>query len=119
MPIDARTFIAATLFCVAPAAHAHAKVLESSPRNGETVAAAPPEVRLKFSEAVEINFTTIKLVGPDGKDVPVAKPKAAAEDDSKVVLPLPALPSGAYTAQWSTVGHDGHRTKGELAFTVK
>jgi methionine-rich copper-binding protein CopC len=32
---------------------------------------------------------------------------------------VPTLAAGAYKAQWSTVGHDGHRVKGELSFTVK
>ena len=114
-----RCLAAAALTLATHAAFAHARVLEASPRNGDVLATAPAELRLKFNEAVEMGFTSVKLLGPDGKDVAVGKPEAVGSEGNAIVLSLPALASGAYKAQWAAVGHDGHRTKGEVAFSVK
>jgi methionine-rich copper-binding protein CopC len=34
-------------------------------------------------------------------------------------LAVPTLAPGKYTVQYTAVGHDGHRRKGEYSFTVK
>ena len=103
---------------VSTPAFAHASVESASPRNGATLSSPPPEIRLRFNEPLEPTFTSIKLFGPSGQEV-TAVEKVRVEDGRIVVLPLPTLSSGAYKAEWMSVGHDGHHVHGTLAFTVK
>jgi len=99
-------------------AHAHGTVETASPKNGATLGTPPSEIRLKFSEALEPAFTSVKLFSSSGQQVATSE-KARVEDGKTVVLPLPTLAPGGYKAQWMSVGHDGHPVRGELTFTVK
>ncbi len=99
-------------------AFAHAVLKQTVPEKAATLTATPLQMRLQFNEPLEAAFTSIKLVGPRG-DVPTDKATLDVSDPSLVLMPLPTLPRGAYKTQWTTMGHDGHRVKGEFAFTVK
>jgi len=116
-------FLAAAGFALAAAAtspaFAHAKLQSSDPRAGSTLASAPRQVRLKFNEALEPSFSTIRLVGSGNQQVALAGTKVDKADPTVMTAPLPPLSAGAYRLQWSTMGHDGHKVKGELAFTLK
>ena len=103
----------------APAAWAHAALQRSEPPAGSTLAAAPKQLRLHFNEALEPAFASVRLTGPDGKEVVTEKAAVDKIDGKTLVLPLPALAAGAYKARWSAMGHDGHRMKGEVGFAVK
>jgi methionine-rich copper-binding protein CopC len=74
---------------------------------------------MQFSEPIEIAFTSVKLLGPEAREVATVMARADKADARAAVVPLPSLASGVYRAQWSTMGHDGHPVKGEIAFTVK
>jgi methionine-rich copper-binding protein CopC len=110
---------AAVLFAaVVASAYAHGIVETSTLEPGSRLSAPPSEIRLRFSEALEPTFTSVKLFGPSGQQVTTPE-KAHVEDGKTVIQPLPPLPSGAYKAQWMSAGHDGHHIQGELTFTVK
>jgi methionine-rich copper-binding protein CopC len=113
-----KLLVALALAACAQFASAHAHLIDSTPANGEAVA-SPPSMRLKFSEALETNFSSVALVGPGGKDVAAGKVEAAAGDAGTVTVSLPTLTPGAYSANWSALAKDGHRTKGTIMFTVK
>ena len=111
---------AALIAAVAPqAAWAHAALRSADPPAGSTVAGAPKQIRLQFNEPLEPAFTSVKVVGPGGQEIATRKALLDKADATTVVLPLPLLGAGAYKAQWSTMGHDGHRIKGEFGFTVQ
>jgi methionine-rich copper-binding protein CopC len=114
-----RLLACAALMLAAASAFAHAKLHDSTPADGATVTSPPAELRLRYDEPVEAALSSVKLTGP--ADAAVATEKVAADkaDPKTLVLPLPRLAPGAYRAEWTTVGHDGHRTKGEIRFTVK
>ena len=114
-----RLLLAALFAMTTQSALAHGKLLSSDPANGSAVATAPVEIRMKFSEPIEIAFTSVKLLGPEAKEIATVKAQAGKEDARTAVVPLPGLAAGNYRAQWSTMGHDGHHVKGEIAFTVK
>lgn len=112
----AATLLASTL---ASPAWAHAKLQASEPKAGTTVAASPAQIRLQFNETLELPFSKIKLI--DAKDAMI-EPSAVAldkADPKAMVATMPALPSGPYRVLWSTMTRDGHKVKGEYAFTVK
>ena len=115
----AHSLLALILAAMAVPALAHGKLVNSTPSNGATLPAAPREIRFQFSEPVEPTFTVVKLLGPAGQDVATNKAHVDETDAKTVVVGLPGLSAGAYRARWSTMGHDGHRVKGEIGFTVK
>lgn len=100
-------------------AFAHAKLQASTPADHATVSPAPAELRLQFNEAVEVAMSSIRLTGPGDAALATGQVAADPQDDKALVLTLPKLASGDYRVRWSTMGHDGHHTKGEIRFTVK
>ena len=107
------------LAAFASSAFAHAKLQTSTPANGATLSAAPSELRFEYNEAVEPAMSSVKLVGPDSKPVTTDKAEVSKDDDKVLLVKVPKLPAGAYRVEWSTMGHDGHHTKGTVSFTVK
>ena len=114
-----RALSLAALALTGATAFAHAKILKSNPANGSTVNAAPTELRLQYNELVEAAASTVKLIGLGGVVIAPEKAIADKENAKTLVLGLPRLGAGDYRAEWSTMGHDGHRTKGKIRFTVK
>lgn len=112
---------AALAFAVigASAAFAHGKLEMSIPANGAKLTAAPAELKFQFSEPVEPATSTVKLLGPGDKEVVLDKAHAEKDDSKSIVVGVPKLEAGDYRAQWATSGHDGHRVRGEIRFSVK
>ena len=94
---------------------AHAKLVSVTP-NG--MAMPPPtELRLNFSEGIEIKFTKVKVTGPDKKAVETGPAKLDPSDNTVVIVPLATmLPDGKYTVDWQAGSADGHKTKGTYGF---
>ena len=112
--------VAAVLYLgLASSALAHARLVTSSPTANSTVAFAPTELRLKFSEGVEISFSKLKLTGPLMIVIETGPARLAADDNSLVIVPVPALLNvGKYTVDWQAVSSDGHRTSGGFVFEL-
>jgi len=104
---------------VTTSALAHAKLQSSDPQAGSTLGAAPKQVRLKFNEALEPAFSKIKLSGPQKNEIPITATSVDKADPTVMTAPLPALSPGEYHIRWSTMTHDGHKTKGEVTFKIK
>jgi methionine-rich copper-binding protein CopC len=115
--------LSVTTFALATAAtssaFAHAKLESSDPKAGSTLNSAPKQVRIKFNETIESSFSKIKLTGPQDKEIPVTATTVDKADPTAMIAPLPALSPGEYHIHWSTMTHDGHKAKGEVAFKVK
>ena len=103
---------------VTGAAWAHATLQSATPAK-DAVVAAPKEVAMKFNEKLEAAFSSAKLIDSSGKVVETEKAALDQADPSVMKLNVPKLSPGKYTVQYVVVGHDGHRRKGEYAFTVK
>ena len=101
----------------APRAAAHALVLESSPRVNEALAASPARIFLRFNSRIEKGLSSIRVMGPAGRPVPLP---VAAPDRSpdRLVAPLPTLQPGTYLVRWKVLSADGHVTEGVFRFTV-
>ena len=96
---------------------AHAYVVASDPPHRAALETPPARVRLQFSEPVEPAFARATL-RCGGKPVPGRLGTSASADGRTVTIQLPAPPAGECLLAWSIVARDGHRTKGELAFSV-
>lgn len=112
--------LAAALTLAAGPALAHAHLKSSVPAAGATVAAAPSELDLSFSEGVNPKFTGLTLTGPAGAAAPTGAAKLGPGGDTTLVVPVTGpLAAGAYTVRWHALATDGHKTDGSYTFTVK
>jgi putative copper export protein/methionine-rich copper-binding protein CopC len=110
--------ILAALVFLPGQAFAHGALRSASPGDGDRLAVAPGELRLTFTEAVELDFARLALRGPAGT---VELGPLALHPDSPTVLigsirgPLTA---GTYTVNWQVAGADGHPVRGEYTFVI-
>jgi copper resistance protein C len=98
-------------------AFAHAHLERASPAVGSTVAAAPKEVVLWFSEKLEPAFSTIEVRDAKGGAVQVGKATIDG-DRTQLRVRLKALGPGTYKVIWRVLSMDTHRTQGDFGFTV-
>jgi copper transport protein len=101
----------------APSAFAHAILQQSSPGNDEVVRISPPAVTLKFNEAVETAFGSIRLYDCGGKRVDSGK-ISRPDQRSVSVLVGNRLPRGSYTVTWRVISADSHPVAGAFVFHV-
>ena len=73
-------------------AHAHAQLQRASPLVGSTVASAPSEVRLWFTQALEPKFTTAQL--RSGSGAVVASGGVDTADPKQIVIRVPRAAGG-------------------------
>jgi methionine-rich copper-binding protein CopC len=99
------------------AACAHAFLDHASPRVGSTVAAAPRELLLWFTEKLEPTFSTAEVRNAQGAVVS-SKAQVAGSDGTELRVPLKALPPGTYSVTWRVLSVDTHRTQGDFTFHV-
>ncbi|TDU83309.1 copper transport protein [Kribbella voronezhensis] len=114
--------IALLAICSPQTASAHAFLTSSSPADGSSLAAAPRQLRLDFSETVVLAATQLDLVSEDGRRYPVSGLRIegeGGEEPARLLATLPVLPKGAYRLSWQTLSADDlHRTAGVLVFGV-
>ena len=108
--------VAILLTCLAPLpAAAHALLKKASPLVGSTVAAAPAEVGMDFSEGVEPSFCTVTVQDAAGARVDHNDLHGAG---SHLAIGVGPLPPGTYKVVWHALSVDTHRTEGSFSFTV-
>ena len=96
-------------------AAAHAFLDHAQPRVGSTVQAAPKEVVLTFTQAVEPAFSRIEVSDAQGVQEQAGPVHGEA---AMLVVPLRPLGPGIYAVRWHVISVDTHRTQGTFAFTV-
>jgi copper transport protein len=102
----------------APTASAHAILQESQPANNAIVRQSPSEVTLRFNEAVETAFGSIRVYDCGGSRVDAGKIVRPAKDTVAVKIDK-TLPRGTYTATWRVISADAHPVAGGFVFNVK
>jgi methionine-rich copper-binding protein CopC len=96
---------------------AHSELLTAVPAPGATLATAPTEIRLTFSEPLATG-STFQLFDQNFR--PISGIAATIDRDSpeELVAATPSLPPGDYTVQWTSVAHDGDTLSGSYSFTL-
>src|SRR6516225_11282845 len=97
------------------AAHAHAFLDHASPLVGSTVANAPREVSLTFTQNLEAAFSSVQVTGPNGARVDAGKPQTSG---NTMHVGLKAAGPGTYHVRWHALSVDTHKTEGSFTFTV-
>lgn len=109
--------VAALLFT--PLASAHAGLEKSVPGSRAVLGKSPPQIELCFNEAVELKFSSIQLLAPDGSAI--AAGKLGLGDTPRCLrasLPLLQKP-GVYTVKYKVLSQDGHLVDYGYTFTLQ
>ena len=101
----------------------HSQLVSSSPGSGDTVATAPTEIRLVFSEPIDPRYTSLDLLDGTGRTLLTAVGAPDPADPRTLVAPIPAglslAPDQIFTVDWRALSAaDGHTTEGFLTFGV-
>ncbi len=103
----------------APAAFAHAQLLDTSPSSGATVPAEPSEVVFEFNQNVGGTLGAVRVYNAAGDQVDnldVAHPDG--HEHWLGVGLKPGLPNGTYTATYRVISADTHIIYGGLVFDI-
>jgi copper resistance protein C len=109
--------LAATL--TPDATMAHAFLDHAMPAVGSTVATAPPELRLFFTQELEPAFSGMTLSGGGGQAIAAGAASVDPLNPAELVLKLPPLAPGHYRVSWHAVSVDTHRTEGTFTFDIQ
>ena len=99
------------------AASAHAFLQSAVPAVGSTVAQAPSQVVITFTEGVEPLFSSIAVQDASGAEVQTGGVHRAG-DDTHLAIGLKPLPPGIFKVTWHVTATDTHKTEGSFRFTV-
>jgi copper resistance protein C len=103
---------------VSVSALAHAFLDHAVPSVGATVAQAPAEVTLWFTEPLEPAFSGIAVTKAAGERVDTRTATIDPKDRQELHVPLKQLASGDYKVSWHVVSVDTHPTQGTFTFDV-
>jgi copper resistance protein C len=103
------------LLLVMGEASAHALLDHAEPRVGNTVATAPREVTLWFTQRLEPAFSTIIVTNAAGQRVDAGKTRVSGNQMS---VSLRSGGAGTYRVNWRVLSVDTHRTDGSFTFRV-
>jgi len=110
--------VVVTLFLVllgTAAARAHAFLDHASPLVGSTVAVAPQEVSLSFTQNLEAAFSGVEVSDAAGARVDQGKPQIGG---NTMRVTLKPLSPGTYRVRWHVLSVDTHKTEGSFVFHV-
>jgi copper transport protein len=98
------------------AAAAHAELVNTTPANGAQLRTPPSDIRLTFTESVNLVDDGIRLVDHVGATVTTPDPSVQGRT---LIWPMPSdLPEGPYVVTWRVVSSDGHPISGAFSFGV-
>lgn len=103
-----------------PQSFAHPVYVDSSPKPFQSTPSSPGEVNVFFSEPIELAYSTIRVLGPDGSTVDLNDPHNVEGDTASIGVTLqPNLPEGQYTITTNVLSAvDGHVVGETLVFGV-
>ena len=104
-----------TALLAANAAQAHAFLDHASPLVGSTVATAPHELTLTFTQSLEAAFSAATVTGPNGARVDTGKAQVSG---NTMRVGLKAAGPGTYRVHWRALSVDTHNTQGSFTFRV-
>ena len=107
--------IAAVVALQPAGARAHAFLDHATPLVGSTVAAAPHEVSLSFTQNLEPSFSSVQVTNAGGARVDQGKAQISG---NSMRIGLKSLSPGTYKVHWHALSVDTHTTQGSYTFTV-
>lgn len=97
----------------------HAILRNSDPTQNASIDESPPRVTLSFTEALETQSSTLRVLNSAGARVDKSD-LVFSTDLETMSIGIEPLPKGVYTVSWQVVSAiDGHPTSGALSFGVQ
>jgi len=101
-----------------PSAYAHPFLLDSEPPQAGNAAIGTTQVIIKYSEAIEIDFSELKVFDSNGNQID-SRNTAYYEGESSLVITTPPLEDGTYTVTSKVLSKvDGHLVRAAIIFGV-
>ena len=97
---------------------AHAFLKDADPGVGSTIQTSPGEVRIRFTENIELAVSSIQVFDASGKEVDKRDLHLDRSDHALLHVSLPQLDAGIYKVVWRVVSVDTHVTTGNFTFRV-
>jgi copper resistance protein C len=102
---------------------AHARLLASTPRDNELLAASPGSVHLWVNEILDHDFNSIEVFfdsAPESDRQSLTAGPAEVDPDNRTHLSVPLQPlrPGSYVVHWKVLSRDGHTARGRFSFRV-
>jgi len=117
--LTAATLAMLVAIAMTTAALAHANLLRSEPADKAVLAVAPRQMRLWFSEAINTDLSSIRVVDINSRAVQLAGVHRSLTEQGLVIVDLPDLAPGLYSAIYKVLSEDdGHLTQGQFVFGV-
>ena len=100
-------------------ASAHAQLESTSPSVGSVLLTSPSEVVLHFGEPVEIDFGSLRVIGPRGNRVDDGGTHHPVGDTHSVAVSVEGnLLDGTYVVAWRVISAASHPEHGAFVFSV-
>lgn len=98
---------------------AHALLVRSNPAANAVLEQPPVQVELFFSEALEPQLSSIKVIDANNVSVDAGDVRVDPTDPTRMTVSLRSLNDGVYTVTWKAVSAiDGHQSVGTFPFAV-
>lgn len=117
VPACVLAIVIAALCAAAGSAQAHAVLERAVPAPGERLEAGPDELRLEFNEPVDLSIGFVEVLNNRSERVTKGAPSVSG-DKRTIVLKLPSLGEGIYTASYRVLSADGHPVSGSFVFVI-
>jgi copper transport protein len=103
-----------------PKSYAHAFVIKSNPSSSQSLSTPPAKVDVYFSEPVDLRYSKLSVIDPNGKQIDNKDIKNVDGDQSSLSVTLPSsLKDGVYTVTTKVLSQiDGHVTDNAFVFGV-
>jgi copper transport protein len=105
---------------LAPAvAGAHATIVRTTPADRAVVRTSPQEVTIRWSEAVDLGPSSVRLLSATGGEIDTPEAKHIGSDRSTAAFTVPAgLKDGTYVVAWRVTSADSHPVSGAFSFSI-
>ena len=104
-----------------PKSYAHAFTIRSDPSPSQSLSTPPSKVDVYFSEPIDLRYSTIKVLGPGGKQIDNKDEHNIGGDPASlsVTLPSSGLKDGVYTVSTKVLSStDGHVVDNAFVFGI-
>jgi len=100
-------------------AFAHAMLIKSEPQDRATLAESPAQIRMWFSEEVNVDLSTMSIMGGGGQEMGAVFLTSDPAQPAMLIANIPKLPQGVYTVVYQAVSKmDGHKVAGSIVFGI-
>ncbi len=109
-----------TIFAFPNYVYAHATPVLYEPENESVIEKVPGQIKIHYSERVDLEASSLEVFGPDGSRVDKNNASVDPNDPRLFLISIDTSKGdGTYTVSWKVLSRDdGHFSKGAFIFSV-